>query len=133
MGFFRYLHMADIEKRADVELLVKSFYSKALRDKLIGHFFSEVAKLDLDTHLPTMYDFWESTLFGVSTYQGNPMIKHIALHKKSPMESHHFVQWLTLWRGTVNELFKGPKADEAINRAQQIAHLMEYKVRGRFH
>lgn len=125
--------MTDIRNRSDIEQLVKTFYSKATTDEHIGHFFTKVVPLDLEEHLPTMYDFWDSTLLGSATYKGNPMLKHIALHKKSPMESHHFDVWLNLWSQTVNELFDGPKAAEAINRAKQIAQLMQYKIKGRFH
>ncbi len=78
--------------------------------------------------MPIMYDFWETTLLGNIKYQGNPMLKHIALNKKEPMNPTHFERWLELWKVTVSENFSGQKADEAIQRATQIGELMKHMV-----
>ncbi len=120
----------DISRLEDIKHLVDSFYAKATIDPEIGFFFTDVAKLDFEKHMPIMYDFWESILLGGRNYRGNPMEKHFALHEKSPMKTEHFERWLNLWKETVDELFMGPKADEAKSRAQQIAHLMQFKVTG---
>lgn len=120
--------MKDLQHTEDVKLLVDTFYQQALNDEVIGHFFNEVIQLDLNAHMPVMYQFWESILFGSHEYKGNPMVKHIALHEKSRMESRHFERWLMLWTNTVNKLFAGPKADEAVQRANHIAALMQHKV-----
>ena len=37
----------DIETRGDIELLLREFYSVAMTDPKIGHFFTRVAELDL--------------------------------------------------------------------------------------
>ena len=58
--------MKEIEGRKDVELLVDRFYEKAFKDKVIGHFFTQVVPLDLNHHIPILYDFWESTLFDLA-------------------------------------------------------------------
>lgn len=120
--------MKDIKNAEDVKLLVDSFYQKATKDPGIGHFFTKVVALNFEAHMPTMYAFWESVLFGKATYKGNPMIKHLALHQKSSMLPEHFERWLNLWETTINHLFVGEKANEAKAKAQQIAKLMQYKV-----
>lgn len=120
--------MNDIHSRADIEQLVSTFYQKAIKDELIGHFFSEVIPLNLEIHLPIICDFWESTLLGNLVYQSNPMIKHLALAEKSVMNSAHFERWLLLWKQTVIQKYDGPIAKEAINRATQIAKLMQFKI-----
>lgn len=120
--------MTDIQSPLDIKLLVNTFYQQVLKDEVIGHFFNEVIQLDLDAHMPIMYQFWESLLFGTHEYKGNPMVKHIALHQKSEMKQEHFDRWLSLWESTVNGHFSGPKADEAIQRARHIAALMHHKV-----
>ena len=120
--------MEDLRTTRDIQLLVDTFYQQVLKDEVIGHFFNEVIQLDLETHMPVMYQFWESILFGLHEYKGNPMVKHIALNQKSRMEPEHFERWLSLWTSTVNKLFSGPKADEAIQRAGHIAALMQHKV-----
>jgi hemoglobin len=53
----------DIIDRTDIENLVNRFYDKVKKDDLIGFIFNDVAKLDWEKHLPTMYDFWEGIIF----------------------------------------------------------------------
>jgi hemoglobin len=96
---------------------------------VIGHIFTDVAKVDWEKHLPVMYDFWASLLFDEQSYTGNPMLKHISLNKLTPLGSKEFSTWLDHFRDTVVELFEGPKAEEAMARAEHIAALMEYKIR----
>jgi hemoglobin len=119
--------MTDIQNRNDIEKLVRSFYSKALIDEEIGFFFTEVATFNLEEHIPVFTDFWSSILLGDRSYSGNPMIKHMDMAKKHPIEPAHFDRWLSIWRKNVAENFEGPVADEAANRAGQIAELMRVK------
>ena len=118
----------DICSREDIEMLVKVFYDQLLVDKVIGHFFTEVVVLDLNHHLPVIVDFWEGILFDNPVYKGNPMIKHISMHKKSKIDHFHFITWLEIWEKTINSLFDGELSKKAIERAKSIASLMEYKV-----
>lgn len=120
--------MKDIQSREDIDMLVKSFYDKLMVDKHIGHFFNEAIDLDLEEHLPIISNFWDSMLLGAQNYQGNPMQKHIALNKAAAMEESHFDRWLQHWEQTISAHFSGPKADEAVSRAKQIAQLMLFKV-----
>jgi len=120
--------MKDIESRKDIELLVNEFYKQAVKDEVIGFFFTRIVKLDFDKHLPTMYDFWETTLLGKIKYKGNPMVKHIELSRKEPLTSIHFERWLHLWEETLFKHFTGPKSEEALTRGKQIAGLMKVKV-----
>jgi hypothetical protein len=48
--------MNDLKTRQDIEILLKNFYEKALKDKVIGYIFTDVAKLDLEHHLPIITD-----------------------------------------------------------------------------
>lgn len=116
----------DIKNRADVERLVQSFYGKAVKDEAIAHFFTH---LDLEEHLPRIVDFWESLLFGERVFDGNPMQVHMQLSKTRPMNAAHFAQWLMLWQESVNGMFSGPKATEAIARSESIAAIMRLKVK----
>lgn len=119
--------MTDIENRADIDLLMKQFYEKALADEKIGYLFTEVAKLDLKHHLPIIGDFWESLLFGARNYQlhgRNPLQVHGELHKKSPLKPEHFERWLELFNGCVDRSFQGEHAEFAKQRAGMIANRM---------
>ncbi|NMM47402.1 group III truncated hemoglobin [Marinigracilibium pacificum] len=120
----------DISERKDIELMVSSFYKEVLNDDVIGYLFTEVVKLDFDHHMPIMYDFWESVLLGGRNYSGNPMTPHFNLHEKESLKETHFERWIKLWEQTIRNHFEGPKANEAISRAKQIAGLMQFKIIG---
>ena len=120
--------MKDLESREDIELLVKSFYDKVIRDEVIGYIFNDVAKVDWDHHLPIMYNFWESILFGKDTYLGNPMAVHIRLDQKENLKPEHFERWLELFQKTVDEHFSGATAEMAKLKAGSIAGVMQAKV-----
>lgn len=119
----------DIASRDDIEQLIALFYKKLLADDSISHFFIDVVKIDLEQHLPVLADFWEMILFQKDKYRNNPMALHVALHKRSPIEPHHFETWLKYFSGTVNELFEGPVADTAKQRAESIAAVMQAKLK----
>lgn len=122
--------MRDIESREDIEFLVEQFYQKLMVDPDVGHFFTVVVQLNLEKHLPVICDFWETILLDNYVYKGNPMIKHIQLHQKSPLTDHHFSTWLSMWTTTILHFHKGPRADLAISRAESVAELMKYKIEG---
>ena len=118
----------DIRNRKDIEKLVNTFYDKIKTDEVIGYFFTDIAKVNWDEHLPRMYDFWSNILFYSSNYTGNPMQVHKELNDKSPMNSSHFEYWNKLFTETVDKLFEGAKAEEIKNRAMNISAVMMYKA-----
>ena len=120
--------MEDIKSREDIEFLIQTFYSKALKDKTIGHFFNEVVSLDLESHLPKMYDFWEMVLFDSTEYKGNPMKVHQDLNTKSAMNKTHFDVWISLFNETVDANFSGVKANHAKTRALSMATMIQIKT-----
>jgi hemoglobin len=120
--------MKKLETREDIEQLVNLFYTKVTKDEKIASFFTDIAKVNWDNHLPKMYSFWESILFGQMTYKGNPMGAHFPINEIKAMEQEHFDRWLELWTTTVEENFSGENADLAIYKAQNIAKLMAFKM-----
>jgi len=121
--------MPNITNRQDIDHLVAAFYNRATTDPTIGHIFTEVAKLNLETHLPVICDFWESVLLGNMVYRGNPMLKHLKLAEETTLTQEHFDVWLGLWEKTVHEHFTGEKAELAILRAKDIGRLMLHKIK----
>lgn len=99
-----------------------------MADDVIGFFFTDIAQLDLEKHLPVMYDFWESTLFHSANYSGNPMRVHINLNQKARIRDRHFERWLALFNETVDELYTGTVAELAKTRALSIATVMRIKL-----
>lgn len=120
--------MKKLETREDIELLVNTFYQKVQKDETIGFFFNDVAKVNWGEHLPKMYKFWETLLFGQVSYKGNPMAAHFPINEMVAMEKYHFEHWLKLWTETVQELFTGVNADMAVYKANNISQLMAYKM-----
>lgn len=111
----------DITDRDDCEQLVRAFYSRAMVDPFIGFIFVDVAKLDLEEHIPVITSFWETLLLGAGTYRGGAFHVHADLHAQVPLQAGHFDRWLLLWTTTVDELFSGERADLAKAHAHRVA------------
>ena len=122
--------MADIRDRDDILVLVRTFYETAFQDPLIGRIFTDVARMDLDHHLPIMGDFWESVLFQAGGYHRNALALHSAVNAKHPLTAEHFDRWLLLWNATVDDLHEGPVADAAKQQAERIGLSMQRRLQG---
>lgn len=122
------LTRADITTRADVVRLVDSFYDRVRADDLLGPIFDEVARTDWAVHLPKMYDFWDTVLFGSAAYHGQPLGVHIALSARVALGDAEFQRWLGLFMANVDAQFTGQMADEAKLRAGRIAAVMLHHV-----
>jgi len=96
--------------------------------KQLVFFFKDIVKVDWDKHLPKMYSFWETILFGQMSYKGNPMAVHFPINQMEAMEKRHFERWLKLWKQTIEENFTGQNASIAITKSENIANLMAYKM-----
>ena len=108
-----------------------AFYRTAFADPLIGPVFTEVAKLDLDHHLPIMCDFWETVLFNAGLYRRNALQIHLMLHARHRLGVEHFDRWQVLWSTTVDTLFAGPVAERAKLQASRIAGSLQRRMQGR--
>jgi hemoglobin len=117
--------MKDISKKEDIELLVDEFYSRVFENELLAPFF---AHLDFEKHKPKMIHFWSFVLLDEAGYTTNVFDKHAHMHLKD----EHFDVWLRLFEATVNDLFAGPNANEAILRAKTIGFTFaaKFRVRG---
>lgn len=118
----------EMKDRQDVETVVLAFYRAAFEDDLIGHIFTEVAKLDLERHLPIMCDFWETVVFGAGLYHRNALQVHFALNAQHPLLPEHFDRWLELWVTTVDAHFSGEAAERAKLQATRIAGAMSRRM-----
>jgi len=114
----------EIKTEADIKRLVDTFYAKVNRDPLLSPVFNDVAKVDWEKHLPTMYNFWGSLLLGKGNYSGRPFPPHAVL----PIGNTHFERWLQLFSETVDELFSGLSAEMAKQRARNIAGVFRHKL-----
>ncbi len=116
--------MKEIKGRAEVIELVDAFYNKVNEDPLLSPVFNQIAAVNWEAHLPKMYNFWESLLFGAHTYKGKPFDHHLQL----PLTARHFERWVELFNETLNERFTGEKAEEARMKATNIAGVFRFKL-----
>jgi len=118
----------DITTRKDIELLVNTFYDRLLADDNINYIFTDVAKLNIKTHLPVIADFWESVLLNNNVYHNNTMKVHLDLNDKTALTARHFDIWLKHFNNTIDELFGGDIALLAKQRATSVATVMQIKI-----
>lgn len=110
-----------IENRTDVEFLVHQFYAKIRADKEIGFYFNTMIK-DWDAHLEKLTDFWETNLFAVKKYKGNPHEVHNEVDARfdGKIASNEFGIWLNYWFQTLDEHFEGENVETLKRRARKM-------------
>ena len=114
----------DIQTEEDIKALVDAFYAKVNEDALLSPIFNDVAKVNWEEHLPHLCRFWSTLLFRTMTFQGQPFPKHMVL----PVKREHFDRWIGLFVETVDQLFAGPKAEEAKGYARSIADTFQLRM-----
>lgn len=122
------IELSDIADRTDCERLVRAFYGRALADPVIGWIFVDVARLDVEAHVPQIASFWETILLGAQSYSGGAFRPHAALNAQARLRAGHFERWLWLWRATVDELFAGERAELAKTHAQRVAQAFHARL-----
>ncbi len=117
--------MKDINSKADISKMVHSFYHEVQKDDLIGPIFNEKIKTEnWPKHLEKMISFWTTVLFAEQGYRGNPFARHIGLG----LAKNHFDRWIKLFKGSLEKNFEGPKASEALMRAEKMRVMFEIKL-----
>ena len=119
----------DIRHRADIYVLVKTFYGKIRKDKILGPIFNSIIS-DWEGHFELLTDFWETQLFLKRKYLGNPVTAHQMVDDKvnRTITPEHFGLWLNLWFATIDELFEGENAWVAKNRAQKMSTMLYLQI-----
>lgn len=119
---------SDIVGRAEIETLVNAFYERVRADDTLGFIFDKVAQTNWTMHLPKMYAFWETVLFRTGGFTGNPLAAHAKLVPLTDMGRDKFDRWLQLFRGTVDDLFAGERADHIKNCAADMANVIYSRI-----
>lgn len=119
-------HNPDLGTREDITRFVDRFYTRVRADGVLGPIFDDIAQVDWTTHLPRMYDFWESVLFGKALFKGDPLTVHQTVGALIPLTPDIFDRWIALFHATVDELFEGAMADETKVRALRIADVLQH-------
>lgn len=114
----------DIEHQDDIVKLVDTFYERVRANALLAPIFEERIGQRWPEHLEKMYRFWQTILFDEHTYSGRPFAPHADLD----VQEGHFREWVSLFTATVDELFAGPRADEARSRGTLMAAIFHSKI-----
>ncbi len=111
----------DIQNRTDISVLVHQFYDQIRADEEISPYFNELIS-DWDSHLEKLTDFWETNLFGIRKYKGNPIAVHnkVDKHFQGKITPYEFGIWLNYWFQTLDSLFEGENATILKNRARRM-------------
>lgn len=121
-------NMQDIQTRTDLEKLLWAFYTKLLADPAISYIFTDVARINLEEHMPSLTDFWEQMLLERNGYRKNVMQIHLDLNAEESLTPEHFKIWLQHFNTTVDEMYTGQIAENAKTRALSIATVMQIKL-----
>ncbi len=116
--------MGTINSREDISKLVHTFYGKIRKNELLGPIFgSHISEEQWPEHLEKLTSFWETNLFGVAKFKGNPSRKHIKVDKNMnhSISQSHFGTWLQLWFETIDQLFEGDLALKAKQLARKMS------------
>lgn len=112
--------MKDITSKADIELLIKTFYTNLLKIEEMRPPFDG---LDFDKHTPQIVAFWAFVLLDEPGYKTNVFEKHLHL----PIQPHQFDTWLNTFTSTVDALYMGETAELAKQRATVLSFTFKSK------
>lgn len=114
----------DIATFEDIQLIVNKQYELLIADPQTGRHFKE---LNFEEHFPRIYNFW-SFILGVDAenhaYRGSAFEPHTHLS----LTHQDFIDWQRYLKITVDENFKGPKAEMMLQKAEQLGMMFEYKL-----
>ncbi len=119
--------MTDIQNKADVELLVNTFYRYVHEDPLMAPVFQMPAE-QFERHLQRTYNFWDNWLFQTGSYQGGLMWAHIEKNMSYPLSTEMFEHWLAHWFRATDELFAGERADFVKSKALELGQIMNARL-----
>jgi hemoglobin len=102
-----------------LEHLVRSFYTTARHDEVIGHLFDHVR--DWEKHIAKITTFWSSVGLLTGRYHGQPLAAHFRLS----LEPLHFARWLVLFEQTARQVCTPEGADYLMEKAHRIARSLE--------
>jgi hemoglobin len=120
--------MTDLTNRDDIIRLVDRFYDRIRSDDKLSPIFEKIAHVDWETHLPKMYDFWDTVMFRAGTFRGNPLAAHAKLTALTDMGRETFDHWLVLFKESVAELFEGDNAGHIVRCAEDMANVIYSKI-----
>jgi len=116
--------LTKVVTKENLNTLVVKFYTKVLKDDLIGPIFIDVLGPDIKSekwqaHIEIISNFWGAIALGDTAYGGSPFMPHIKLKEKLSVKA--FEQWLKLFFETLNTIYEPSVAQQFLARAKNIA------------
>ena len=113
----------------DIYLLIDTFYEKVLKNSLLSVFFTHAIE-NWPFHKQQFVKYWSKQILFTDSYEGSPLPLHIHVDKlyKGSFKKEHFEEWERLWIETVDQLFKGEKAEIAKEAGQNMAKNIYLKM-----
>lgn len=112
--------LPDLSSHERIDQMVAGFYQRLLSDEVMAPLFLDVARIDLQTHLPLISQYWYKMLLGDNGYQRHTMKKHRQLHAKQALTGEHHERWLQHFFTYLDRHFSGPNTDRAKHIAQRV-------------
>jgi len=93
--------------RENLETLVTSFYHKAMRDDLIGDYFTlelgeEITNFEWLRHIDILVDFWASIFINDPEYNSDPYGPHFTI---IGLKEKDFIRWVQLFAETSDKIY----------------------------
>ena len=106
-----------------IEIMVRAFYARLIKDDLVGPFFIKALGEDLTNgkwseHYGTLDSFWLLMMTGERGYKGDPYMVHAFIGKLSV---EIFDRWLKIFHEQVHAQFTEEIADKFYAKSQTIA------------
>lgn len=120
--------MKDITTQDDLYQLVDEFYKKLLSDPAISYIFTDVVKIQVESHLPILVTFWSQAILGTGGYTKNLTQIHLDINDKEYLSGALFLIWLNHFNTTVDALFEGENSEKIKTQALNIATVMQIKI-----
>ncbi len=108
---------------AMIETLVRTFYGRTARDRVLGPIFAEQIN-DWEAHIAKLCDFWSSVALLTGRYHGTPMSAHIPMS----LGQTEFTRWLAIFTQTAKDVCPPEAASHFVERANRIASSLELGI-----
>ena len=113
----------DIETPEHVNALVETFYDRVRKNAALGPLLAERIHDQWDDYTESITAWWQNVLFAGAA----PDYDAFILTDDVPLEHDEFRLWLTLFRKTVNDMFEGKNANQAMGHAEHLAAAFEIR------
>ena len=113
----------DTVDRPEIEIMIREFYARILKDETVGPYFIRALGDDLNSpkwyeHFNTLYNFWVLIMTGRRGYGGDPYPPHAFIGKLYP---ETFERWLEIFHEVVCEYFTPDIAEKFYKKAEILA------------